>query len=58
MPTPEEYMQTTLETAKLELAKALNDADYANSQIAYRSAQIERIEKTLTIGATSLQLKS
>lgn len=57
IPTPVEYMRATLETAELELAKALNDADYANSQIAYRSAQIERIKTTLDGVPASFKLK-
>ena len=47
MPTAEDYMRATLVTAELELVKALNDADYANAQIAYRRAQVERITKDL-----------
>lgn len=47
MPTAEDYMRATLVTAELELVKALNDADYANAQIAYRMAQVERITKDL-----------
>lgn len=53
LPDANEYMEDTLKTAKLELAKAYNDAEYANSVIAYRKAQIARIEATLTKSGTT-----
>lgn len=49
MPTAQDYMAATLAIAELELAKAQNDADYANAQIAYRRAQVERITKSLNL---------
>jgi len=44
-PTLAEYETSTLDTARKELAQALNDLDRSKFTVAYREAQIKRLEK-------------
>lgn len=44
---PKDLIAETLETATIELLKAQDGLDYANSVVNYRKAQIERLTKQL-----------
>jgi hypothetical protein len=49
VPCAKEYMSDALETAQLELAKALDQRDYYSSMVAYREAQIARLTTKISI---------
>ena len=52
-PVAKDLMAETLENATIELLKAQDGLDYANSVVNYRKAQIERLTKQIAANSST-----